>query len=91
MVPTEASHKSTSAHNDKTTTVRRAHASLRTEAGRCWLSAVGCVPEAVFSPALTGRRASDEGDLPPLRRPMTDDSKYEITWGVEWKPLRSDL
>jgi hypothetical protein len=49
--------------------VRRAVVILLVESGRCWLSVVvvvGWVPVAVFSRASTGRRDSEDGDLPSL-------------------------
>ncbi len=60
-------------------TVRRAYAMVLTGAGRCWLSGVGGVPEPVFSRAATGRRASEEGELAPLRRSMAEDPALERT------------
>lgn len=77
MEPTEANHKSTSVPKDKMMMVRRAHAILRARAGRCRLST-----EAVFSPAVIGRRASEEGELPPLRVSMVEKLEEEMVQGL---------
>jgi hypothetical protein len=72
--PAEATPRSTSRHNDETKIKRRAYAILLIEAGRCWLLGVEFVPEAIFSCVTTGRRASEEGELPPLRKSMVEES-----------------
>jgi hypothetical protein len=72
--PATANPKSTRVHNSPRRTARRTYASLLVDTGRCRLSGVDGVPEAAFSWATTGRRASDEGEWPPLRRSMAGDA-----------------
>jgi hypothetical protein len=67
--------------------VRRAVDILLVESRRCWLSVVvvvvvvvvGWVPVAVFSRASTGRRDSEDGDLPSLSmlKSMTENPGKE--------------
>ncbi len=85
--PATANPKTTSMHRNTTRTVRRTHASLLAGAGRCWLAGVCGVPEPAFSPATRGSRASEEGDLSPLRRSMAEDAALEENKRVGTLPV----
>jgi hypothetical protein len=76
----EATPISASMHTSMIMVVRRAVVILLVESGRCWLSVVvGWAPAAVFSRASTGRRDSEDGDLPSLSmlKTMTEDPGQE--------------
>jgi len=63
----EATPISASMHTSMIMVVRRTFVILLVESGRCWLFVVvGRGPAAVFSRASTGRRDSEDGDLPSL-------------------------